>query len=123
VQKTTARARAALPEISILFVAGTPEAGGWTTREVKRIIRGLAGLNFVYVRNLSSKPRTFLTNVNFHHPVAQTSSKLHPHTITLTSRASPQLTSYTTFSRSSYRVNRRSHEMVISRGGSSSEVS
>ena len=29
--------------------AGTPEPGGWTTREVKRIIRGLAGLNFVYV--------------------------------------------------------------------------
>ncbi|KAI0686013.1 Arginase/deacetylase [Cytidiella melzeri] len=28
---------------------GTPEAGGWTTREVKRIIRGLAGLNFVGV--------------------------------------------------------------------------
>lgn len=27
--------------------AGTPEAGGWTTREVKRILRGLAGLNFV----------------------------------------------------------------------------
>ncbi|KAJ7112769.1 Arginase/deacetylase [Mycena crocata] len=27
--------------------SGTPEAGGWTTREVKRIIRGLAGLNFV----------------------------------------------------------------------------
>ncbi|KAJ7726678.1 hypothetical protein DFH07DRAFT_896448 [Mycena maculata] len=26
---------------------GTPEAGGWTTREVKRIIRGLAGLNLV----------------------------------------------------------------------------
>ncbi|EMD41856.1 hypothetical protein CERSUDRAFT_129052 [Gelatoporia subvermispora B] len=26
---------------------GTPEAGGWTTREVKRVIRGLAGLNFV----------------------------------------------------------------------------
>ncbi|KAI0639531.1 hypothetical protein C8Q77DRAFT_71137 [Trametes polyzona] len=26
---------------------GTPEAGGWTTREVKRIIRGLTGLNFV----------------------------------------------------------------------------
>ncbi|KAJ7665896.1 arginase deacetylase [Mycena polygramma] len=26
---------------------GTPETGGWTTREVKRIIRGLAGLNFV----------------------------------------------------------------------------
>lgn len=32
-----------------MFSAGTPEAGGWTTREVKRIIRGLAGLNFVYV--------------------------------------------------------------------------
>lgn len=28
-------------------VAGTPEAGGWTTREVKRILRGLGGLNFV----------------------------------------------------------------------------
>ncbi|KAK0222265.1 arginase deacetylase [Armillaria fumosa] len=28
---------------------GTPEAGGWTTREMKRIIRGLAGLNFVGV--------------------------------------------------------------------------
>ncbi|KAI0003815.1 arginase family-domain-containing protein [Russula compacta] len=26
---------------------GTPEAGGWTTREVKRIIRGLAGLKFI----------------------------------------------------------------------------
>ncbi|KAF9469761.1 Arginase/deacetylase [Collybia nuda] len=26
---------------------GTPEAGGWTTRELKRVIRGLAGLNFV----------------------------------------------------------------------------
>ncbi|KAI6047836.1 arginase family-domain-containing protein [Pisolithus marmoratus] len=26
---------------------GTPEAGGWTSREVKRIIRGLAGLNFI----------------------------------------------------------------------------
>jgi agmatinase len=34
--------------ISLSFlVAGTPEAGGWTTREVKRILRGLAGLNFV----------------------------------------------------------------------------
>ncbi|CAK5278445.1 unnamed protein product [Mycena citricolor] len=28
-------------------VPGTPEIGGWTTREMKRIIRGLAGLNFV----------------------------------------------------------------------------
>ncbi|KAI0347684.1 arginase deacetylase [Trametopsis cervina] len=28
---------------------GTPEAGGWTAREAKRIIRGLAGLNFVGV--------------------------------------------------------------------------
>ncbi|KAJ6570150.1 Arginase/deacetylase [Mycena vulgaris] len=26
---------------------GTPEPGGWTTREVKRILRGLSGLNFV----------------------------------------------------------------------------
>lgn len=29
------------------FIAGTPESGGWSTREVKRIIRGLAGLNIV----------------------------------------------------------------------------
>ncbi|KAG6846113.1 hypothetical protein H0H87_006477 [Tephrocybe sp. NHM501043] len=28
---------------------GTPEAGGWTIRELKRILRGLAGLNFVFV--------------------------------------------------------------------------
>lgn len=27
--------------------AGTPEAAGWTPREVKRIIRGLTGLKFV----------------------------------------------------------------------------
>ncbi|RDB28755.1 putative agmatinase 1 [Hypsizygus marmoreus] len=26
---------------------GTPEPGGWTTRELKRILRGLVGLNFV----------------------------------------------------------------------------
>lgn len=48
------------------FVAGTPEAGGWTTREVKRIIRGLGGLNFVYVNRfhkLCSKPHISLTNV------------------------------------------------------------
>ncbi|EEB90388.1 hypothetical protein MPER_11413, partial [Moniliophthora perniciosa FA553] len=33
--------------LDIDVIAGTPEAGGWTTREVKRILRGLAGLNFV----------------------------------------------------------------------------
>ena len=37
---------------------GTPEAGGWTTREVKRIIRGLAGLNFVCVWHLNMISRT-----------------------------------------------------------------
>jgi len=26
---------------------GTPESGGWSTREAKRIIRGLSGLNFI----------------------------------------------------------------------------
>ncbi|KAG8814012.1 hypothetical protein FRC17_001336 [Serendipita sp. 399] len=26
---------------------GTPEPGGWTTREMKRLLRGLQGLNFV----------------------------------------------------------------------------
>ena len=33
--------------VHLLYPAGTPEPGGWTTRELKRIIRGLAGLNFV----------------------------------------------------------------------------
>ncbi|GJJ09608.1 hypothetical protein Clacol_003831 [Clathrus columnatus] len=37
-------------------VAGTPEAGGWTMREVKRIIRGLAGLNFVGVDLVEVSP-------------------------------------------------------------------
>lgn len=46
-------------------VAGTPEAGGWTTREVKRIIRGLAGLNFVYVDLI------FLVNTVFTDDVLQ----------------------------------------------------
>lgn len=32
---------------SMAPATGTPEAGGWTTREVKRILRGLAGLNIV----------------------------------------------------------------------------
>lgn len=31
----------------LTFIAGTPESGGWTTREVKRIIRNLVGLNIV----------------------------------------------------------------------------
>ncbi|KAK4700419.1 hypothetical protein P7C70_g5832, partial [Phenoliferia sp. Uapishka_3] len=30
-----------------LSKAGTPESGGWTTREVKKILRGLSGLNMV----------------------------------------------------------------------------
>lgn len=38
------------------YLAGTPEAGGWTMREVKRVIRGLAGLNFVYVFSLMIIP-------------------------------------------------------------------
>jgi hypothetical protein len=111
--------RTVLPENFFLSVAGTPESGGWTTREVKRIIRGLTGLNFVYVNHflkLCSKSHVALTNVYFHHPVAQTSSKSRPHTITLTSQALPQLTSYTTFFRSSYRPNRRSREVAVSRG-------
>ncbi|KAI0735046.1 Arginase/deacetylase [Earliella scabrosa] len=37
----------ARPDPGLAPATGTPEAGGWTTREVKRIIRGLAGLNFV----------------------------------------------------------------------------
>jgi hypothetical protein len=114
-----------LPENFLSFVAGTPEAGGWTTREVKRIIRGLAGLNFVYVNRFanSAAPHVSITDVYFHHPVAQTSSKSHPHTTMLTLQALPQLTSYTSFSHSSYRLNRRSREVAASRGRSSSETS
>ena len=33
---------------------GTPEAGGWSVREMKRILRGLTGLNFVYVASCES---------------------------------------------------------------------
>ncbi|WOO76482.1 Putative agmatinase 1 [Vanrija pseudolonga] len=32
---------------SMAPATGTPESGGWTTREVKRIVRGLHGLNIV----------------------------------------------------------------------------
>ncbi|KAF5332935.1 hypothetical protein D9758_015964 [Tetrapyrgos nigripes] len=32
---------------SLAPATGTPEAGGWTTREMIRILRGLTGLNFV----------------------------------------------------------------------------
>jgi len=32
---------------SLAPATGTPEVGGWTTREVKRILRGLSGVNFV----------------------------------------------------------------------------
>ena len=34
---------------TVFLLAGTPEAGGWTMRELKRILTGLAGLNIVYV--------------------------------------------------------------------------
>lgn len=32
---------------SMAPATGTPETGGWTTREVKRVLRGLANLNLV----------------------------------------------------------------------------
>lgn len=32
---------------SMAPATGTPESGGWTTREVKKILRGLSGLNMV----------------------------------------------------------------------------
>lgn len=32
---------------SIAPATGTPESGGWTTREVKRFIKGLEGINLV----------------------------------------------------------------------------
>ena len=36
--------------LTLMIVApatGTPETGGWTTRELRTIIRGLEGINFV----------------------------------------------------------------------------
>ena len=39
--------------------AGTPEPGGWTTRELKRIIRGLVGLNLVSVLVVFFSPDVF----------------------------------------------------------------
>ncbi|KAG6851326.1 hypothetical protein H0H93_005724 [Arthromyces matolae] len=35
---------------------GTPESGGWTTRELKRILRGLSGLNFIGVDVVEVSP-------------------------------------------------------------------
>ena len=38
------------PDLQSLLVApatGTPETGGWSTRELRTIIRGLEGINFV----------------------------------------------------------------------------
>jgi agmatinase len=32
---------------SVAPATGTPESGGWTTREVKRFIKGLEGINMV----------------------------------------------------------------------------
>lgn len=32
---------------SIAPATGTPESGGWTTRELKRFIKGLGGINLV----------------------------------------------------------------------------
>lgn len=36
-----------------MSLAGTPEPAGWTPRELHRILRGLAGLNFMYVRSVT----------------------------------------------------------------------
>jgi hypothetical protein len=79
-----------LPHLFSL-AAGTPEPGGWTTREVKRIIRGLAGLNFMYVvfvlpvffsqqRTCQMVRNTF--NLSSLLLVARMSSQSHRHTTT-----------------------------------------
>lgn len=39
--------RLAVLDPSIAPATGTPESGGWTTRELKRYISGLEGLNLV----------------------------------------------------------------------------
>ena len=63
------------------IAAGTPEAGGWTSREVKRIIRGLAGLNFVFVSHTMSASVRDFTQRFF--PVARMLSKSHLRTTTV----------------------------------------
>ena len=35
------------PSISVAPATGTPETGGWSTRELRTIIRGLEGINFI----------------------------------------------------------------------------
>jgi hypothetical protein len=42
---STIKSAAAIP--SIAPATGTPESGGWTTRELKRFIKGLEGVNLV----------------------------------------------------------------------------
>jgi len=90
---------------------GTPEAGGWTTREVKRIIRGLAGLNFVYVLYFGYPSPTHRHSALS--SAARTLSKSHLHTTMQTSRALRPPTSCTTFSPSSSPLNPRSHETSV----------
>ncbi len=41
---------------SMAPATGTPEAGGWTTREVKRVLRGLTGLNLIGVDLVEVSP-------------------------------------------------------------------
>ena len=41
------RSRLSVLDPSIAPATGTPESGGWTTRELKRFIKGLEGLNLI----------------------------------------------------------------------------
>ena len=46
------------------LLAGTPEAGGWTTREVKRLLRGFQGLSIVCVSCVLLKGPSVMLSVN-----------------------------------------------------------
>lgn len=50
---------------------GTPETGGWTTRELRTIVRGLDGLNFVGADIVEVAPaydtNAELTTMSVHH--------------------------------------------------------
>ncbi|KAJ7045043.1 Arginase/deacetylase [Mycena alexandri] len=76
---------------------GTPEAGGWTTRELKRIIRGLAGLNFVGADLVEVSPAYDVAEVTaiaaadlVHDFLSMFLSEKPPHSHSRTRRVSPK---------------------------------
>lgn len=44
---------------------GTPETGGWSTRELRTILRGLDGLHIVSADIVEVAPGTFILSIAF----------------------------------------------------------